>query len=80
MLGWSATASTAFGGAWLAATPASGTNAATVSVSVDVAGLAAGRYNGIVRVAAAGATNGPEDVLVLLEVTSAGGRAAPMRR
>ena len=53
---------------WLAATPASGTAPASVSVSVTSAGLTRGTYTGTVRVAAAGATGSPADVPVTLTV------------
>lgn len=71
-LRWTASASTAFGGSWLAATPGSGTDNGAVYVAVDVTGLPAGQYNGIVRIASTGATNTPQDLLVLLDVTGAG--------
>jgi glucose/arabinose dehydrogenase len=53
---------------WLAATPASGTAPATVSVAVTTAGLTRGTYTGSVRIAAAGATGSPVDVPVTLVV------------
>lgn len=70
-LNWTAVTRTSSGGSWLRTTPATGTDNAAASVSVDVTGLAAGRYNGVVRVSGTAATNGPQDVLVLLEVTGA---------
>ncbi len=55
--------------AWLAATPASGTAPATITVSPHISGLAAGTYNGTVTVTAAGATGSPKTVAVSLTVT-----------
>jgi PKD domain len=68
-LNWTASSSTAVGGAWLANTPAAGTDNGSVSVAVHLAGLPVGLYNGIVRIAGSGATNTPQDVTVLLAVT-----------
>jgi glucose/arabinose dehydrogenase/PKD repeat protein len=56
--------------AWLAASPASGTAPATVSVSVNPAGLVRGTYSGSVRIEAAGATGSPVTVPVALTVTA----------
>jgi glucose/arabinose dehydrogenase len=53
---------------WLAATPASGTAPAAVSVSVTTAGLTRGTYTGSVRVTAGGATGSPVDVPVTLNI------------
>jgi Viral BACON domain/Reeler domain len=61
----------ASGGAWLAASPGSGTTLGRVSVSVNPAGLAAGTYNGSVAIAASGAGNSPQTVAVTLTVTPA---------
>ncbi len=55
--------------AWLAATPASGATPASVSVSVNPAGLAVGSYSGTVTISAAGATTQP--VGVTLNITAA---------
>ncbi|HEV7494519.1 beta strand repeat-containing protein [Baekduia sp.] len=54
---------------WLAATPASGTAPATVTVSPHISGLAAGTYDGTVTITAAGATGSPATVAVHLVVT-----------
>ena len=54
--------------AWLTVAPNSGTTPATLSVSVNPAGLAAGTYNGTIAVAAAGATT--QTVAVVLTVTA----------
>ncbi len=60
----------ASGGAWLSVTPTSGSTAATVSVSVNPAGLAPGTYNGTVTVTAASTSNSPQTVAVSLTVTA----------
>src|SRR5579864_6241082 len=57
--------------AWLNATPASGNTPASLSVSVNPSGLAAGSYNGTVTVTASGASNSPQKIAVSLAVTSA---------
>ncbi len=54
---------------WLAATPASGSAPATITVSPHVSGLAAGGYDGTVTVTAAGATGSPKTVAVHLTVS-----------
>lgn len=54
---------------WLTLTPASGTNAGTMNVSVNMAGLAAGTYNAAVTVTATGATT--KTIPVSLTVTAA---------
>ncbi len=67
------TATTVNGGAWLSATPASGSLPAvgTVTVSVDATGLAAGTYGGTIQATSA-MTKVPTEVVVSLTV-----RAAP---
>jgi BNR/Asp-box repeat. len=75
-LKWTATASTAFGGSWLTVTPSSGTGDGKISVGVNTKGLAAGLYNGIVRIDDPSSTNGPLDVAVVLAVTE----GTPARR
>jgi hypothetical protein len=57
-------------GAWLTATPTSGTTPGTVSVGINTSGLAAGTYNGTVTVTASGASNSPQTVAITLTVTS----------
>jgi len=54
---------------WLAAAPAAGTAPASVSVSVNPAGLTRGTYSGNVRVEGSGATGSPKTVPVTLTVT-----------
>jgi uncharacterized protein (TIGR03437 family) len=56
-------------GSWLQATPANGNS---VTVSVNPLGLAADDYFGSVQIAAAGASNSPQVVTVLLHVLPAG--------
>jgi glucose/arabinose dehydrogenase len=55
---------------WLSATPSSGAAPSTVSVSVDISGLAAGTYDGTVTITSTGATGSPKNVPVTLSVTS----------
>ena len=57
------------GGNWLSVNPASGTTFATLSVSVNPAGLGADAYSGLVTVLAEGSTI-PRTVQVTLTVTS----------
>jgi trimeric autotransporter adhesin len=81
-LTWSAAAITASGGAWLTATPATGSSAAgqpgaTVTVSVSPAGLAPGDYYGTVEVSSPSSPNTPQVATVRLTVTSPSATAAP---
>ena len=55
---------------WLSATPASGAAPSTVSVSVDLSGLAAGTYSGTVTITSTGATGSPMSIPVTLTVTA----------
>ncbi|MEZ5400879.1 MAG: hypothetical protein R2729_14505 [Bryobacteraceae bacterium] len=70
-LAFTATASANTGGNWLTVSPASGNTPATLSVAANVTGLAAGTYEGSVRVTAAGGA--PLAVAVRLTVNAAGG-------
>ena len=63
-LNWSITDDSA----WLNCSPSSGTNAGSVTVSVDVTGLSAGTYTGTITVSDATATNSPQTVSVTLNV------------
>jgi uncharacterized protein (TIGR03437 family) len=54
---------------WVALSSASGSGAATLSITVNPANLAAGTYNSTVTIAAAGATGSPATVAVTLVVT-----------
>ncbi len=66
-VGFSVSAS---GGAWLSASPASGTTPADVTVTINPTAQAAGTYNGTVTITAASATNSPQTVSVTLTVSS----------
>jgi len=57
-------------GAWLSATPASGSTPGTLSISVNPSGLAVGTYTGTVTVTASGAANSPVNLSVTLNVTA----------
>ena len=63
-LSWSASASAA----WVGLSPVSGAAPATMSVSVNPAGLLAGTYSATVRISATGATGSPASVSVTLVV------------
>jgi fibronectin type 3 domain-containing protein len=52
--------------AWLALSPASGSNSGTVTSSVNLTGLAAGTYSAIITVTASGSTNSPRQIPVSL--------------
>jgi uncharacterized protein (TIGR03437 family) len=80
-MAWASSASTTSGGGWLSVSPASGSSAAgqtgaTVTVTVNPTGLAAGDYYGSIQVTAASATNPVASVTVHLAV-GATGAAAP---
>ncbi|SRR5579871_962751 len=64
---FTATASTATGGSWLSVSPTSGSGAATLTVSVNSSGLAAGEYAGTITIAATG-FSASATIGVLLEV------------
>ena len=53
---------------WLSLSPASGTNAGTITASVNIAGLAEGTYTATIVVSATGATNSPQSVSVTLVI------------
>ena len=79
MLNWTATTSTLTGGNWLKLAPSPATGSTTagsvaprLSVSVDVTGLAAGNYYGLVSVSAPGAANSPRLLVAALNVLPAG--------
>ena len=55
---------------WLTVTPVSGTTPASLSASVNPAGLAAGTYSGALSIASTGAANTPLSVPVSLTVSS----------
>lgn len=73
---WTVSTSTLSGGSWLSATPASGITTAdglvpSVQASATPAGLAPGRYYGLVRLNSTTAANSPQVVTVTLEVLPA---------
>ena len=53
---------------WLTLAPASGTNAGSVTVSVNTAGLAAGTHTAVITVSAPGAANTPATASVTLTI------------
>jgi hypothetical protein len=63
----------AAGGAWLSVTPASGSTPATLTVTANPSGLAAGTYNGTVTVTSTGASNTPQTIPVKLVITTTTG-------
>jgi uncharacterized protein (TIGR03437 family) len=69
-LSFTAAAASAAGN-WLGVSPAAGTTPATLSVTVNPAGLAAGTHEGTITIAASGAVNSPLTVAVRLIVTAA---------
>ncbi len=66
-LTWTASSSAT----WLSISPNSGTAPASISVQPNLAGMAAGSYNGTVTVTAPGAGNSPQAVSVALTVSAA---------
>jgi len=62
---------------WLGVSPAAGTGAAKLTVSVDATGMDPGTYTGTVTVSDSAATNSPQTVAVTLKVYTAGGSGAP---
>ncbi len=70
VLHWSASAST-LSGSWLSVSPASGTGGTSATIAVDPANLATGPYYGLVQFASDGASNSPQNVVVVLNVFAA---------
>ncbi len=66
-----ATASTTSGGNWLSVSSSGANSPATLTVSVNPAGLAAGTYSGTVTVTSAQASNSPQKVTVTFTVNAA---------
>ncbi len=58
--------------AWLTLSPTTGTAPSATTASVNISGLAAGTYNGVITVTATGATNSPLSVPVTLTVNPGG--------
>lgn len=69
-LRWSAQASTATGGGWLAISPGSGATPGTISVGVNSAGLNPGTYQGTITVTAPLASPPVQTIAVQLTVTA----------
>ncbi len=69
-LNWSAKASALFG-SWLSVAPSAGSGGDAATVSVDPTNLAPGDYYGLVKFTAAGASNSPQPVVVVLNVLPA---------
>lgn len=67
-LNWAATESAS----WLSLSPASGTGAGTITLSVTTAGMTAGTYSAPITIAATGATNTPQTITVTLTLTAPG--------
>ncbi len=58
---------------WLSVSPTSGTTTTEtdqLTASVNLSGLAAGTYNGVITIAATGATNSPQQIPVTLTLTA----------
>jgi len=55
---------------WLNLSPLSGSDSGTVTLSVDIAGLTVGTYNGTITITAAGSTNTPVNIPVTLTVNA----------
>jgi hypothetical protein len=62
----------ASGGSWLTVTPASGSTPATLKVSANTTGLAAGTYKGTINITSSNASNSPQTVPVTLTITGTG--------
>lgn len=64
-MAWTASSSAG----WLSANPPSGSAPSLTSIRVNIVGLAEGTYNGTIAIAAPGADNTPQNLLVTLNVT-----------
>jgi len=62
----------ASGGSWLTVTPTSGPTPATLKVSANTTGLAAGTYKGTITITSSSASNSPQTVPVTLTITGSG--------
>src|ERR1039457_3767034 len=83
-LNWAAAATTTFGGAWLSASPSSGKilagqPAATVTVTANPSGLAAGDYYGQIQVTSPNAASPFQTVTVRMTVQTAAARSEERR-
>ena len=63
------TASKLGGASWLTVTVTGGANAQQINLAADVTGLADGTYTETVRLTSPGATNNPQDIAVIFDVT-----------
>jgi len=63
--------STASSASWLTVSPGSGIGSGTLTLGINTAGLSAQTYNGTITVTAAGATNSPQTISVVLTVNVA---------
>ena len=78
VMDWTVEATALAGGNWLSVSPASGSSDAAstrvplVEVAVNVTGLSAGQYSGLIRVNALGAGNSPQFATVTLDVLPVG--------
>ena len=81
-LSFTVAASTLSGGAWLSASPSSGSinpdQPVSVNVNANPAGLSPGDYYGQVRIDAPGAPNSPEFLIVVLNVAPPGTNPGPV--
>ncbi len=68
-LDYTVTAETTSGGNWLRVTPTAGRTPVYLRIEADPSGLAPGRYEGSITVAAETAVNSPQVIPVLFEVT-----------
>ena len=66
-LSWTATGNAS----WLSLSPAAGTGAGTISVSINTTGMTPGTVNGQITITASGATNTPQTVMVSATITAA---------
>jgi uncharacterized protein (TIGR03437 family) len=86
VMNWSAEAQTISGGNWLTVSPSSGASAANsleipvVEIGVNLTGVRAGQYSGLVKISAAGAGNSPQFVTVELNVLPPGSRPGVLVR
>ncbi|MEO8099465.1 MAG: hypothetical protein ABI811_17330 [Acidobacteriota bacterium] len=69
VLQFSVEASAQSGGNWLSVSPLSGSTAATITLSANPSGLAAGTYTGRIIITAPAAANGPLNVPVTITIT-----------
>jgi hypothetical protein len=81
-LSFTVATSTRSGGAWLNASPSSGSinpdQPVSINVSANQAGLSPGDYYGQVRIDAPGAPNSPEFLTVVLNVSPSGANPGPV--